>query len=76
MTDEMNAITSNKTNEERLLKEHRSDLEHIEKRYKEHKESAIKYLVEALLEVDTTVPDVVIGRFSQKLLGNRMKKIK
>ena len=55
-----------------LQKNHKEVLIDIENDYKKNKNKAVEFLVKSLLEVDLTVPDVVIGKFSHKLLNNNL----
>ena len=71
MNIEIESLTTNKTQEESILKAHKESLKKIEQDYLNNKDKAIEFLVKALLDVDLIVPDVVIGRFAHKLLINK-----
>ena len=44
------------------------EIEKIKETYLHNKEKTIQFLVDTLLDVDLTIPDVVIGRFAHKLM--------
>ena len=48
---------------------HNEDINRIKEDYGRNKDKTVTYLVDALLNVDLTVPDVVIGKFAAKVLG-------
>ncbi len=73
MNKEINELTSNKALEEQLLSQHKSAIDKIENDYKANKDKAVTFLVNALMEVDLIIPDVVIGKFSHKLILNKGK---
>lgn len=74
LNKQIDEIKNTNSMDEALAKSHKEKLESIELDYKTNKQKAIDYLVNALMEVDLSVPDVVIGRFSHKLLVNQIKK--
>ena len=51
------------------MKIHEQEIAKINEDFKKNKDKTVNYLVESLLSVDLTVPDVVIGRFAAKVLG-------
>lgn len=73
MNKEINELTSNKALEEQLLSQHKFAIDKIENDYRTNKDKAVTFLVNALMEVDLSIPDVIIGRFAHKLLLNKGK---
>jgi len=70
MEGEIKSLSTTKEVDELLLKKHKEEMERINEDYKRNKQETVNYLVNALLNVDLTVPDVVIGKFAAKVLGN------
>jgi hypothetical protein len=44
-----------------------SDMKQIQKEYDANKDSVINFILDSVLDVDLTIPDVVLGQFSKKL---------
>lgn len=63
-----NEILADKSAEQARLKEHKSEIDKIQSDFTLNSKSAVEYLVNACLEVDLKIPDVIIGRFAHKLL--------
>ena len=74
--EEIKKIMSYKDMDDSLKKSHKEGLIVIENDFKKNKDKAVEFLLESLLEVDLTVPDVVIGRFAHKLLNTTTIKKK
>ncbi len=66
---EVEKLSSNKDQEQRQLNAHNEDINKIKEDYTRNKDKTVTYLLDALLNVDLTVPDVVIGKFAAKVLG-------
>lgn len=67
---EKERLTTNKDQEQRVLNAHQEDIKKIKEDYNRNKDKTVNYLVDELLNVDLTVPDVVIGKFAAKVLGS------
>jgi predicted lipase len=74
MKKEIDDVNSNRAMDEALQQSHKQKIISIEQDFKNNKQQAVDFLVKNLLEVDLTIPDVVIGRFSHKLMVNAIKK--
>lgn len=49
------------------MKKHQEELKKLEIDYKKKKDEAISFLLTTLLDVNLSVPDVVVGKFSSKM---------
>lgn len=62
--------------DESLKKSHLEGITHIENDFKKNKNKAIDYLLNTLLTVDLSIPDVVIGKFAHKILNTNLNNKK
>lgn len=69
MDIEIKQLTSTQKADEEVQRIHTSDIARIKEEFTQNKAQTVKFLLETILSVDLTVPDVVIGKFADKVLG-------
>jgi hypothetical protein len=64
-------LSSNKEEEEKMEKKIGSEMKQLQKEYEANKQSVINFILDSVLDVDLSIPDVVKGQFSKKLGASR-----
>ena len=65
----MKGLATTKEVENEMMHNHQEELVKIKQDYARNRNDTIEFLVNSLLSVDLTVPDVIIGKFAAKVLG-------
>ena len=66
---EMKEIELKNSQDQGRIQIHNTELSKIKEDYLKNKQKTIDFLVTTILNVDMTVPDVVIGKFAKKVMG-------
>lgn len=64
-------MSGNKEEEEKMEKKIGSEMKQLQKEYDANKGSVINFILDSVLDVDLSIPDVVKGQFSKKLGASR-----